>query len=38
MAAIVAILILGVKNAKTKAPVDIKNIKNEKGKVNAIFE
>jgi hypothetical protein len=37
MAAIVAILILGVNN-KTKAPVDIKNMKNEKGKVNAIFE
>ena len=38
MAAIVAILVLGVKNVKSKAPVDIKNMKNEKGKVNAIFE
>lgn len=33
MAAIVAILVLGVKHAKAQAPKDITNIKNEKGKV-----
>ncbi len=37
MAAIVAILVLGVKNAKSKAPIDVKNMKNEKGKVKRDF-
>ena len=37
MTAIVAILVLGVKNAKGQAPPDVKNMKNEKGKVKRDF-